>query len=79
MGQLLPRERLVPGQPQFVQQRQARLQVAEGMAAIERVAPDHVENVRRHFIDRLSPRQLEETRDAFAPIVEYLRKIRDRD
>src|SRR6266446_383354 len=45
---------------------------AEGMAVIERVAPDHVENVRRHFMDRLSPRQLEEIRDAFAPIVEYL-------
>ena len=52
---------------------------AEGMAAIERVAPHHVENVRRHFIDRLSPRQLEEVTDAFAPIVEYLRKIRERD
>jgi DNA-binding MarR family transcriptional regulator len=51
----------------------------DGMAAIERVAPDHVENVRRHFIDRLSPRQLEEIKDSFAPIVEYLRKIRDRD
>ena len=52
---------------------------AEGMAAIERVAPHHVENVRRHFIDRLSPRQLDEIRDAFAPVIEYLRKIRDRD
>jgi DNA-binding MarR family transcriptional regulator len=52
---------------------------AEGMAAIERVAPHHVENVRRHFIDRLSPRQLEEIKDAFGPVVEYLRKIRDRD
>src|SRR6266545_4846578 len=52
---------------------------ADGVAAIERVAPDHVENVRRHFIDRLSPRQLEEIKHAFAPIVEYLRKIRDRD
>jgi DNA-binding MarR family transcriptional regulator len=51
----------------------------EGMDVIERVAPDHVENVRRHFIDRLSPRQLEEIKDAFAPITEYLRKIRDRD
>ena len=50
-----------------------------GFDAIERVAPYHVEQVRRHYIDRLSPRQLEETRDAFAPIVEYLRKIRDRD
>jgi DNA-binding MarR family transcriptional regulator len=52
---------------------------ADGMAAIERVAPYHVENVRRHFIDRLSPRQLDEVTDAFTPIVEYLRKIRDRD
>ena len=52
---------------------------SEGMAAIERVAPYHVDNVRRHFIDRLSPRQLEEVRDAFAPVIEYLRKIRDRD
>src|SRR5580698_8457861 len=52
---------------------------AGGMAAIERVAPHHVENVRRHFIDRLTPRQLEEIRDAFGPIVDYLRKIRDRD
>jgi DNA-binding MarR family transcriptional regulator len=51
----------------------------EGMDAITRVAPHHVENVRRHFIDRLSPRQLEEIRDTFGPIVEYLRKIRDRD
>jgi DNA-binding MarR family transcriptional regulator len=52
---------------------------ADGMAAIERVAPHHVENVRRHFIDRLSPHQLEEIKDAFGPVVDYLRKIRDRD
>src|ERR1700757_3709048 len=52
---------------------------AEGMAAIERVAPYHVDNVRRHFIDRLSPRQLAEITGAIGPIVEYLRKIRDRD
>jgi DNA-binding MarR family transcriptional regulator len=50
-----------------------------GMATIEKVAPDHVEHVRRHFIDRLTPRQLDEVRDAFQPIVDYLRKIRDRD
>jgi DNA-binding MarR family transcriptional regulator len=50
-----------------------------GVEAIERAAPDHVESVRRHFIDQLTPRQLEEIRDAFGPIVEYLRKIRDRD
>jgi DNA-binding MarR family transcriptional regulator len=39
----------------------------EGVAAIRRVAPDHVEHVRRHFIDRLTPRQLEEVTDAFTP------------
>jgi DNA-binding MarR family transcriptional regulator len=50
-----------------------------GIEAIKRVAPDHVDNVRKHFIDRLSPRQLEEVSDAFGPIVDYLRKIRDRD
>jgi DNA-binding MarR family transcriptional regulator len=50
-----------------------------GIQAIKQVAPDHVEHVRRHFIDRLTPRQLEEVRDAFEPIVDYLRKIRDRD
>jgi DNA-binding MarR family transcriptional regulator len=52
---------------------------AEGMATIERVAPYHVDSVRRHFIDRLTPRQLEEIRTAFQPIMDYLRKIRDRD
>jgi DNA-binding MarR family transcriptional regulator len=51
----------------------------EGRDAIQRVAPYHVENVRRCFIDRLTPGQLEEIRGAFQPIVDYLRKIRDRD
>ena len=50
-----------------------------GIEAIKRVAPDHVDNVRKHFIDRLTPRQLEEVSDAFGPIVDYLREIRDRD
>src|SRR5262245_13030889 len=52
---------------------------AEGWDAIERTAPSHVEHVRRHFVDRLTPHQLEEIRVAFEPIVDYLRKIRDRD
>jgi DNA-binding MarR family transcriptional regulator len=50
-----------------------------GSEAIERVAPYHVENVRRHYIDRLTAQQQEEIRYAFQPIVDYLRKIRDRD
>jgi DNA-binding MarR family transcriptional regulator len=51
----------------------------EGKGTIERVAPDHVESVRRHFIDRLTPGQLEEIRVSLQPVVDYLRKIRDRD
>jgi DNA-binding MarR family transcriptional regulator len=50
-----------------------------GFEAIERVAPHHVETVRRHYIDRLTPGQLEEIRSSFQPVVDYLRKIRDRD
>jgi DNA-binding MarR family transcriptional regulator len=50
-----------------------------GFETIERVAPHHVEQVRRHFIERLTSEQLEEIRSAFQPIVDYLRKIRDRD
>jgi DNA-binding MarR family transcriptional regulator len=50
-----------------------------GFEIIERVAPHHVDNVRRHYIDRLTPQQLEEVRSIFQPIVDYLRKIRDRD
>ncbi len=52
---------------------------ATGVTAIERVAPHHVDKVRRHFIDRLTPDQLEQVRSTFQPIVDYLRKIRDRD
>ena len=50
-----------------------------GFGTIERVAPHHVENVRRHYIDRLTPQQLEGVRSTFQPIVDCLRKIRDRD
>jgi len=50
-----------------------------GMATIERVAPRHVESVRTHFIDRLTPDQLDEVRTAYQPVYDYLRKIRDRD
>jgi DNA-binding MarR family transcriptional regulator len=50
-----------------------------GFEAIERVAPQHVESVRRHFVDQLTPHQLEEIRAAFQPVVDYLHKIRNRD
>jgi DNA-binding MarR family transcriptional regulator len=35
-----------------------------GHARLEQAAPDHVEQVRRHFVDRLSRRQLEALVDA---------------
>lgn len=50
-----------------------------GMATIERVAPSHVDSVREHFIDRLSPADLSVLTAAFEPIMDRLRIIRDRD
>lgn len=52
---------------------------AVGQQSIEQVAPRHVESVRKHFLDQLTPSQLQDMRAACAPIEEYLRKIRDRD
>jgi DNA-binding MarR family transcriptional regulator len=51
----------------------------DGMEAIERVAPYHVESVRQHFIDQLTPQQLGALNEAYQPVLEQLRKIRDRD
>jgi DNA-binding MarR family transcriptional regulator len=50
-----------------------------GLKTIEEVAPHHVESVRRHFIDQLSPEQLCALTDACQPALDHLRKIRDRD
>lgn len=50
-----------------------------GMATIERVAPSHVDSVREHFIDRLSPADLSVLTTAFEPVMDRLRMIRDRD
>ncbi|HEY2519818.1 MAG TPA: MarR family transcriptional regulator [Streptosporangiaceae bacterium] len=50
-----------------------------GMATIERVAPNHVESVRQHFIDLLTPEQLATMREGYAVIIAHLRQIRARD
>jgi DNA-binding MarR family transcriptional regulator len=50
-----------------------------GMATIERVAPYHVESVRRHFINLLTPEQLEALRAGYAMVTGHLREIRERD
>jgi DNA-binding MarR family transcriptional regulator len=38
----------------------------DGMARLERAAPDHVEQVRRHFVDRVGREDLEAMARAFA-------------
>src|SRR5271166_183350 len=50
-----------------------------GMATIERVAPHHVESVRRHFINLLDDDRLVALREGYAGVIEHLRKIRERD
>src|SRR5215468_6863255 len=50
-----------------------------GMATIERVAPSHVDSVRRHFIDQICADYLTALTEAYEPVLERLRKIRDRD
>jgi DNA-binding MarR family transcriptional regulator len=50
-----------------------------GMATIERVAPYHVDSVRRHFISLLTPDQLDALREGYAAVNGHLREIRERD
>jgi DNA-binding MarR family transcriptional regulator len=50
-----------------------------GLGIIERVAPYHVESVRRHFMDHIATGQLPMMTETFEPVLEILRKTRDRD
>jgi len=50
-----------------------------GRTTIERVAPYHVESVRRHFIGLLTGGQLAALRDGYSGVIGHLREIRDRD
>jgi len=50
-----------------------------GLATMQRVAPSHVDSVRRHFVDQLSPEDLGLLSGAFQPVLDNLRKTRDRD
>ena len=52
---------------------------ARGLATIERVAPSHVESVRRHFMDHIPEEYLGVLTDTYQPVLERLRRIRDRD
>ncbi|MCA2223095.1 MarR family winged helix-turn-helix transcriptional regulator [Nonomuraea aurantiaca] len=44
----------------------------EGLRAIEAAAPDHVESVRRHFIDLLTPEQIEVLGAVAATVLTHL-------
>jgi DNA-binding MarR family transcriptional regulator len=50
-----------------------------GLAAMERVAPSHVDSVRRHFIDHIPPADMAMLTAMFGPVMERLRQVRDRD
>ncbi|MFC1420179.1 MarR family winged helix-turn-helix transcriptional regulator [Streptacidiphilus cavernicola] len=51
---------------------------SQGWDTMRRVAPEHVRNVREHFIDRLTVDQISSMHEALAPIAEHLRTIRGR-
>jgi DNA-binding MarR family transcriptional regulator len=50
-----------------------------GAGVIGQVAPHHVASVRQHFIDQLAPDRLATLTDACEPVLDRLRKTRDRD
>src|ERR1700742_1309125 len=50
-----------------------------GTATIGQVAPFHVTSVREHFINQLEPTELTALTEAYLPVLEKLRLVRDRD
>ncbi|SOD59297.1 transcriptional regulator, MarR family [Streptomyces zhaozhouensis] len=50
----------------------------QGWTVMRRVAPHHVESVRQHFIDLLSPEELAALHQALAPVAEHLHRRRGR-
>ncbi|HEY1822445.1 MAG TPA: MarR family transcriptional regulator [Trebonia sp.] len=50
-----------------------------GVATINEVAPHHVASVREHFIDQVDPAELAAATNAYQPVLEKLRLVRDRD
>ncbi|GAA3375779.1 MarR family transcriptional regulator [Streptomyces sannanensis] len=47
-----------------------------GKETMQKVAPHHVDSVRRHFIDLLSSEALADLRESLAPVAEHLRDKR---
>jgi len=52
---------------------------ANGEDTIKRVAPFHVDSVRRHFMDQIAAENLNALTDACEPVLDRLRGLRDRD
>jgi DNA-binding MarR family transcriptional regulator len=50
----------------------------DGWETMRKVAPHHVESVRKHFIDLLTPEALDAVHSSLAPIAEHLRTQRGR-
>ncbi|MEJ8659817.1 MarR family winged helix-turn-helix transcriptional regulator [Streptomyces sp. MS1.AVA.4] len=50
----------------------------QGMETMQKVAPHHVESVRQHFIDLLSPEALADLHESLRPVAEHLRGRRGR-
>lgn len=50
---------------------------ADGLAAIEEAAPEHVASVRRHFIDLLTEHQIEALGDATETVIDHLSSLED--
>ncbi|MFE3327479.1 MarR family winged helix-turn-helix transcriptional regulator [Streptomyces sp. NPDC059176] len=50
----------------------------QGMETMKKVAPHHVESVRQHFIDMLSPEALADLHESLKPVAEHLRGRRGR-
>ncbi|MEV4456167.1 MarR family winged helix-turn-helix transcriptional regulator [Microbispora sp. NPDC004025] len=47
-----------------------------GWDTIQRVAPDHVASVRRHFVDLMTPEQVSALEQIYAPIIDHLQAVR---
>jgi DNA-binding MarR family transcriptional regulator len=50
-----------------------------GRQTIAKVAPHHVASVREHFLDQVDPAELTAATSAYQPVLDRLRRARDRD